>query len=215
MSNLSFENELVSKICDSCDTSVSFLEQNFRKLSPAGKFQTCILTAAIIISDSHEQIISRGEGTMDLILKNMIPQFLSYFGKYKNMYVSSQNVMSITNTAQFNEFIIKGNNILLSDNEKVVTSLVLDGLSHFWSELQKIERDGGYDEYDNLMIPQKIYYSLYICPFFISYIPNDEKENFMKNIDLALMRFEAMNRDSPTTIDFVFTLWGLLEAIKE
>ena len=160
---MSKQEVLVNKIDELFDTSILFLEKQ-RKLSPAGKFQACILTTALIIK-IIEYIDGIGEvygNKMEKILSLLEPKLINRFEIYSQEYENTNYEVENLNNEFLTGLLQTSNKLLIIKDKQFVKNAIIIGFSHFFREIEEYQL--GFERYNSgigkIIIPENIFISL-------------------------------------------------------
>jgi len=197
---MTVEQAIVNKIDELFDPSINFIEKH-RKLSPAGKFQACILTSAKVIF-----ILDVNSGKDDFMYGDKMLRILSglevklkhRFQVYAKEYASSNYNLDDLENEFLNELLKKGNELLLKYDEHFIKTSIFAGTSHIWSECERYKR--GFEKFNSgqgkLLFPELMFISLYVYPFFNSTVENRQKFKMCPLIDKEVMNSNLLKINS-------------------
>ena len=193
------EEVIVNKIDELCNSTILFLEKE-RKLSPAGKFQACILTAVsmfMIIDSNFGKSLLYGE-KMKKILPLLESKLVRRFKLYSQEYINS-NYKVETLDNEFLDLLMKeSNDMLLNKNDQFIKNAIIIGISQIWGESKEYQL--GFERWNSgqgkAVFPELMYICLYIHPFFNNIVENQNKPRMsvliydqLKNSDLEDFNF--------------------------
>ncbi len=198
---MSKQEVLVNKIDELFDTSILFLEKQ-RKLSPAGKFQACILTTALIIK-IIEYIDGIGEvygNKMEKILSLLEPKLINRFEIYSQEYENTNYEVENLNNEFLTGLLQTSNKLLIIKDKQFVKNAIIIGFSHFFREIEEYQL--GFERYNSgigkIIIPENIFISLYVDPFFNYLVENKDKIEICEKIETEVSYSELEDFDFDT-----------------
>lgn len=172
---------IANKIDFLCDTSIAFLNE-YKELSPAGKFQACILTATTVLetlnlNDYIEDLHSKSTDEIITILEEILILRYLQFNRKPHVNTNSHN------NSFLDELLAKDNKLLPRLNDSFIRQHIRISIDAFWKELSLYRE--GFERYNNktgkLFFPELIYLSLYVHPFFNSVV-NDSNKSTVKDM---------------------------------
>jgi|SRR5690554_4550945 len=179
MANYQLEKQIASKIIELSEHSVVFIENEYRKLTPAGKYQACLLTGAMVIQLlQSKNIFNPNNGAnVKSIISILEDDFQLLFAKYRDEYQSNGQKIEKYGSDYLDTLNKIGNDILIKRKTEFIKSSVEIGISHLWDDLDKYQK--GFERFNSgtgkAVMPELTFISLYIYPFFLSLVPNSEK----------------------------------------
>ena len=178
MANPFLEKQIASKITELSQHSIAFIETEYRKLSPAGKYQACLLTGALVIQLLQgKNIFSPNGANLKSITNILEDDFQLLFANYRDEYQNSGQKIEKYGSDYLDTLHKIGNDILIKRKTDFIKSSVEVGISHLWDDLEKYQK--GFERYNSgtgkVVLPELTFISLYIYPFFLSLVPNSEK----------------------------------------
>lgn len=196
------EKKIAKKIIELSQYSVVFIEKEYRLMSPAGKYQTCLLTGAIIIHLlQSKNIFNQNNGINVKSIINLLEDDLQLlFAKFKNEYLNSERKIDKYGNEYLDKLNEIGNDVLVKAKTEFIKNSVEISISHFWSELDKYQN--GFNRFNSgtgkAIMPEMIFINIYIYPFFLSLIPNSERPEIS-----FLINKELKNIHTITDYDFM------------
>jgi hypothetical protein len=199
------ENKIASKIAELSQHSVEFTEQRFIELTPAGKYQTSLLTAGIVF-----QILRRGNifnkdkgANISSILNLLVVHYIRIFEKYKNEYINSNYELKKYNNEFIDSLLKKGNNILELLNPDQIRNSITIGLDQIFGELMEFSK--GMQNYKNgiskAVSPQLLFINTFVCPFYLLAVSNENRRETDRKIKLEFLKIRTLSiTDSSTFI---------------
>lgn len=196
------EEIIVDKIDQLCNQTILFLEGE-RKLSPAGKFQACLLTSAsvfMLIEENFKNYDLYGQN-IERILLLLKEKFNKRFKRYAEEYRNSNFKTEDLHNKTLNNLLKDSNDALLDNNEQFITDAIFIGISHLWKESKEYQL--GFENFNSgkgkVVFPELTFISLYIQPFFIilvedaysprmyALIDNEVKFSDLEDFDFMLL----------------------------
>lgn len=180
------EEVIVNKIDELCNSTILFLEKE-RKLSPAGKFQACILTTVsiILIIDTNQGKSELYGEKMKKILSLIEPKLIRRFKLYSQEYINSNYKVENLNNEFLNKLMKASNDMLVERDEQFIKNAIIIGVSQFWKECKDYQF--GFERYNSgqgkAIFPELMFISLYVHPFFNSVVENQNKPRMCALID--------------------------------
>lgn len=180
------EEVIVNKIDELCNSTILFLEKE-RKLSPAGKFQACILTTVsiILIIDTNQGKSELYGEKMKKILSLIEPKLIRRFKLYSQEYINSNYKAENLNNEFLNKLMKASNDMLVDRDEQFIKNAIIIGISQIWKECKDYQL--GFERYNSgqgkVIFPELMFISLYIHPFFNSLVENQNKPRMCALID--------------------------------
>jgi hypothetical protein len=208
MKNSLLENKIASKIAKLSQHSVDFIEQRFIELTPAGKYQTSLLTAGIVF-----QILSRGNifkkdkgANIGSILNLLEDHHILLFEKYKNEYINSNYKLKKFNNEFIDDLLKNGNNILRLVNTEQIRNSITIGIDQIFGELMEFSK--GMQNYkkgiSKAVSPQLLFINTFICPFYLLAVSNDNRRETDRKINLEFLKIRTLSITDST--EFIIEL---------
>jgi len=175
------EKEIAEKIHELTQYSILFIEDEFHQLTPAGKYETGILTAAIVMQLLREKdVFVIHKVDMGKFMEFLEPGFQDFFKKMGLEYQISNRNIEKFNDQFLDTFLVSGNDNLITQDSSFIKMSIRRGIVEFSKELQEYKK--GFERYNKgqgrVVIPELICNCLFVSPF-LCLEPNIEETTFL------------------------------------
>ncbi|TXD48685.1 hypothetical protein [Polaribacter sp. IC073] len=194
MENKDLESGIVNLILSLNLPMIKFVEEEYFKLSPAGQYQTCVLTAATVIDDlkNRNKINSRNISSIHKILEN---QFLKIFDISRDHYIQTDYFLPQYKSPLLNAYNKQGNEVLINVKKEVVKKdLFKLLLVEIYEDLKYYKESLKNYKYGKSKVynPRLLFINIFFNPFML--LPPHDREK----LDIhKLIEKEVSNSRSP------------------